>query len=73
MINFISADEEAEEFIIDLRINNGAEQAFDEWFTLANEYIGSTDSACNDRRHGSEERMTQWISVRHFTNEVCLF
>ena len=63
MISFISAHEEEEKFIINLRKNNGEERALDEWFALANEYIGSTGSACNNRRHSSQERMTQWISV----------
>ena len=72
LIHFISANEESEEFIIDLRANNGAEECFQDWFTLANQYIGSMDTGCDDRRHSSQERVTHWISIRNFTNEVCI-
>ena len=71
-IHFISVNEESEEFTIDLRANNGAEQCLQDWFTLANQYSGSMDTTCDDRRHRSQERFTQWISIRHFTNEACI-
>ena len=72
LIRFILANEESEEFIIDLRANNGAEECFQYWFTLDNKNIGCMDTWRDDRRHISQERVTQWISIIHFTNEVCI-
>ena len=71
-IHFISENGESEEFIIDLRANNGTEECFQDWVTFSNEYIGGMDTGCDNRRHSSQERVTQWIFIRHFTNEVCI-
>lgn len=71
LIDFISENEESGECIIDLRPNNGSEECLQDWFKLANKYIGIMDTVCDDRGNSSQEITTQWILIRHFTLFDC--